>query len=259
MTGVSQGVPPTTEGDRLALDQTQVAHFEAFGFLALPGLFRPELDAIVGAFYQVFAETPAATELDQLEPDLIEDAFANTSRIDSYHHLHRGKHRAIIPGIIESTPGLAWLLSDPRVVGLAESLLGPGPEYHGSDGNLLDCDTSWHCDIYRAPLEDYHIKILFYLDPLDHDTGALRVIPGTHHYDSAFALQMRGDLNDWQAIPDILGVACDEVPSWTVPTRPGDVVVLNFRTIHATFHGQEGRRLFTLNYRGTQGSGPGGS
>jgi hypothetical protein len=249
---------PEIDGGAFSLEPAQVASFETFGFLALPGLFAPEIDAITEAFDRKFAATPPEAQVEQLDPELVEHAFATTNRIDSYHHLHRGRHRAIIPDVIERTPDLTWLREDPRVTGLADSLLGPGNEYQGSDGNLLDCDTSWHCDVYKAPLEQYHIKILFYLDPLGHDSGALRVIPGTHYYRSPFATRLRRDLDDWQAIPQILGLQCDEVPSHTIPTRPGDVVVINFRVMHATFGGPEGRRLFTLNYRSTAGPGPGG-
>ena len=244
--------------DSSALTPPQIAYFEAFGFLVLPALFEREIASIGEAFDRIFDETPPSTQLDQLNPELVQAAFASTSRIDSYHHLHRGEHRAIIPEILGNSPELRWLQSDPRILGLAESLLGPGFEDRGSDGNLLDCDTSWHCDVYDAPLEKYHIKILFYLDPLEGDTGALRVIPGTHHYNSLFAQQMRRDLDDWAKIDQVLGVAYDQIPSFVIPSRPGDVIVLNFRTMHATFHGAPGRRLFTQNYRSTARTGPGG-
>ena len=68
---------------------------------------------------------------------------------------------------------------------------------------------------------------------------------------------MHRDLNDWEAIPGILGVDCDEIPSWTVANQPGDAVAINFRTMHATFGGADGRRLFTMNYRSTAWAGPG--
>ena len=35
--------------------------------------------------------------------------------------------------------------------------------------------------------------------------------------------------------------------AWT--DLPGDVVAWNFRTIHASFNGQERRRLFSLNFK----------
>jgi hypothetical protein len=38
------------------------------------------------------------------------------------------------------------------------------------------------------------------------------------------------------------------VPSWTVDVDPGDLVVGNFRTMHASFNGGVRRRLFTMNF-----------
>ena len=43
-------------------------------------------------------------------------------------------------------------------------------------------DSPWHSDWRRAG--DYRVlKIAFYLDPVDRDSGALRVIPGSHRLD----------------------------------------------------------------------------
>lgn len=47
------------------------------------------------------------------------------------------------------------------------SLIGPIYEYRESAGNLFFCDTSWHCDVYEAPLERFHIRPLLDFDPLD--------------------------------------------------------------------------------------------
>ena len=122
---------------------------------------------------------------------------------------------------------------------------------------MLDCDTSWHCDVYGSPIDQYHVKALVYLDELDETSGALRVIAGTNWYTSGFAQQMRRDLNDWATVEDLLGVPHDQIPSVAVPSRPGDLILLNFRSMHATFNGRDGRRLFTLNFRQAAGPAPG--
>lgn len=231
------------------LDAAQLRFFETFGFLRLPGLFADEIDDITTAFEARFAATPPSDPHHELDTEGFGEAFASRSRIDSYHHLNFGEHRAIIPEFVETTEGLRWLLSDERIVGIVTSVLGPDHEYRSSDGNLLWCDTSWHCDLYDAPLDRYHVKLFFYLDPIDADSGALRVIPGTHHWTSEFATTLRRDLDDWTKVPELFGVAVDEIPSWTVESRPGDLLVGNFRTIHATFNSAPRRRLFTLNYR----------
>lgn len=243
---------PDQSTERRGLDPADQAFFETFGFVRLPGVFASDIAAVTDAFEDVFAATPAADELTELNVETMDEALARPGRIDSFHHLHQGRHRAIIPDFVERDPRLERLLDDPRLVGPVTSILGPGYEYHGSDGNVLDCDTSWHCDVYGSPLERYHLKVLFYLDALDASNGALRVIPGTNFHDSPFAHRLRRDLDDWQQVGATFGVAHDEVPCTTVPTEPGDVVLLNFRTMHATFNSDEGRRLFTINFRQAQ-------
>lgn len=221
----------TTELPRFALSTGQVQFFRSFGFLRLPGLFRAEIDRIVDGFEARFASVD--------EP------------VVTHEEVHFSGERLIVPAIVEGGEELGWLVDDHRMVGIADSLLGEHI-YLGSDGNLLFCDTSWHCDIYNAPIEIQHLKVFFYLDQLSGPTGALRVIPGTNQYLTTFSESMRGLLQPWQAIEERFGVPPEDVPSHAIECEPGDVIVGDMRTMHATFGGAPRRRLFTMNYR--QGS-----
>jgi hypothetical protein len=216
--------------DGFGLTPQQVHFFETFGFLHLRGLLADDLTELIAGFEAVFAD-PANLQLETRES------------------VHFDESRYIIPAILDKDPRLAALKTDERVLGVARSLLGDGFEYRESDGNLLFCDTAWHCDIYDAPMQQYHIKLFLYLDALHADNGALRVIPGTNHYMSPFAIALRNELDDWRAIESTFGVPPDEIPAFTIENDPGDLIVGNFRTIHATFRGGPRRRLVTLNYR----------
>jgi ectoine hydroxylase-related dioxygenase (phytanoyl-CoA dioxygenase family) len=211
------------------LTPQQVRYYETFGYLKLPGLFRDEIDQIVTAFDDVFAQDEGA-------------------KLETYFELHGERRRVLIPQFVDRSPVLAALREDPRTVETVTTLLGSGYEYAESDGNILDCDTSWHCDIFGAPIEVRHLKLLFYLDPLGADSGALRVIPGSTSFRETFATNLRSTLFDPKTIEPSLGVDAADVPSWPVPTEPGDVIALDFRTVHASFAGAEGRRLFTINF-----------
>jgi hypothetical protein len=213
-----------------ALTAQQVSFYETFGFVKLPGLFRDEIDEITRAFEHVFAD-------DEHE------------RLEYYAELHSGRRRILIPRFLDRSPELEKLKTDPRILGAVSSLLGPNFGYAESDGNLLDCDTSWHCDVYGAPLESRHVKLAFYLDPVGPNSGGLRMIPGTSHFRETFASTLRRSLADAKRIPDLYGVEETEIPYWSVDTEPGDVVALDFRTVHATFFGSPRRRLFTVNFR----------
>ena len=61
--------------------------------------------------------------------------------------------------------------------------------------------------------------------------------------------QLRKNLERPHGAREVYGVANDEIPSWTLETDPGDLVVWNFRTIHASFAGGLRRRLFSINFR----------
>ena len=211
------------------LETQQRNYFETFGFLKVPGLFREDIDEIIAGFEEVFvSEHP---------------------RMETYVPLHGEQRRSIVMQFVEKSPRLSRLRTDPRVVGVVTALLGDDAEYAESDGNLFDCESYWHSDMYGAPLQFHHLKLSFYLDPLRADSGAIRVIPGTHHFREKYAVKLRQTFKDPQDPLRVFGIDPHDIPSVTLETEPGDLVVWDFRTIHASFYGQERRRLFSMNYR----------
>jgi hypothetical protein len=223
--------------DDLVLTPQQVNYFETFGFLTVPGLFLPDLERLRRGFEEVFAR-----EEDQfvLDPD---NPYHQTDDPELAKQV-----RVIVPAFLERSEDLQWLRDDPRVRGVVRSLLGDNAVYGESDGNLFNCDVLWHIDAYNAPIEKNHIKLYFYLDPLDAESGALRVIPGSHELVGNFSHTLRRDLHDPAKVPEIYGVELDEIPSWVLDVQPGDLVVGNFRGMHGSFHGGSRRRLFTVNF-----------
>lgn len=215
-------------GAAFTITPQQIKYFETFGFLAIPGLFTAEMDRITAGF---------------------EGAFAANATWDTNVGLHFGEQRSILPQVVSLHEDLSWLLDDARVHEIVSKLLDPQYEYAESDGNIFSCDTSWHADNYAAPLEKRHLKLSFYLDPLDAETGAIRMIPGTNHFLSPYAKTVRQTTLDPAKIPEIYGVEAHELPSYVLKTQPGDLVVWNFRIVHASFGGGNRRRLFSLNYR----------
>jgi hypothetical protein len=214
------------------LTDQQVRYFHAFGFLKIPGLFADDIGAIRLAFDEVVAD---------------EATYRVTS---SDVKVHGYMPRTTIPWFVDQHPTLAALRDDPRTLGVAMSLLGDDIEYAESDGNLLWCDTEWHCDVFGSPIEIPHIKLSFYLDALTADSGAPRVIPGTHHWTDEYAAGLRERFRkNLRALPPVFGVDGPGLPCVVLDTEPGDVLVWYYRTIHASYHGGPERRLFTLNFR----------
>jgi len=141
---------------------------------------------------------------------------------------------------IDQREKLCALLDDANIRAVASGLLGDDFNYIGSDGNYYTGDTPWHSDGYHTV--GRFLKIALYLDPVTRETGALRVIPGTH----------RLDYKDWQALKagsaeELWGIEQSQVPSVALESNPGDVVAFNHNLMHSAFGGSTQRRMFTMN------------
>jgi hypothetical protein len=204
----------------LALTPEQLAFFDTFGFLSFPGLLDDRIGRILEEFEALWA------------------------RQGGGHHgrAHDGSRRSCIAPFIDRSAHLSTLLDDPRLEGIAASLLGEDFNYMGSDGNLYAGDTGWHSDGWHPRI--VHIKMAFYLDPVGRDTGCLRVIPGSHRIGEGFSDNLQRDL---PRRPSPLGLSGPDTPCVALETRPGDVVVFNHNLKHAAFGGSGRRRMFTMN------------
>lgn len=202
------------------------AFFEAFGFVHLPGLLEDRIDAIEEDFESLWA---GAKPLDQGGIVAGGDTYSSSKRIAAF---------------VDRRSRLASLLDDERVCTLATLLVGEQWCYSGSDGNLYNGDSGWHSDGYNKAAGRRHVKVAIYLDTLSAETGALRVIPGTHVAGDAYAdsveAQRRRSLAVW-------GVRPPDIPCVVLESAPGDVVVFDHNLKHASFGGGRRRRMFTLN------------
>ena len=212
----------------MKLSDQQLLYFRTFGFLRFPGLFADETEDIVSAFEQVWAERGGG------------------------HHgaPHDGKYRSAMIPFIDRSEYLSALVDDPRLDGIAASVLGDDYNYTQSDGNYYVGDTTWHSDGYLDK-KYASIKVALYLDPVKRDTGCLRVIPGSHRFGERFADKLEEHfLHGTRSDPNgSLGITGSEVPAEALESNPGDVLVFNHVIKHASFGGSDRRRMFTINYQ----------
>jgi len=230
----------------MALTPQQLAHFDTFGFIVLRQLFAPdEMKEIIREFDAWLAQ------------DLQEKSFT-------------GEKRLAVASFIENSPGLWWLPEDDRIQEPIQQILGPDFVWRGSGANLYVGDTEWHRDAADIEVGFTRINCLFYLDPVGRDSGGLRLIPGSHR--EPFNSRMR-PINFWRKkqvakegrIPQsdvdefaaefnitkdepLFGVPPDEIPCHAAETQPGDVILFNMHTYHATYGGRTGRRMFGMNF-----------
>jgi hypothetical protein len=206
--------------DPIPLTDAQIRFFETFGYLGVPGLMADRIGEIIDEFEALWE-----------------------SRGGGHHgRPHEGTARSCIAQFIDHRERLSSLLDDPRIRGIATSLLGDDFNYMGSDGNYYVGDTGWHSDGWHTQIR--HVKIAFYLDPLTRDTGCLRVIPGSHLPGDRYADALHAQAGRSH---DLWGVHGRDLPSIALETQPGDLLCFNHNTKHASFGGGQRRRMFTMN------------
>jgi hypothetical protein len=209
------------------LTAQQITHFETFGFLLLRQAFtREEMEAIT-------------REAEVLWQEDLQHQPAGT--------------RALHPTpFVEKSPLLAQLPEDDRIYLAIEQLLGPGFVWGGSEGSRLifsEADThEWHSDrAGQIDLQYTRIKIMIYLQEMKKQTGALRVIPGSHRPPlnrNLLALQPQQQGTSFKAF----GVAGPDLPCFALEVQPGDVVVFNHYLYHGVYGKQDERRYIAMKF-----------
>jgi hypothetical protein len=173
---------------------------------------------------QFFDPGPLAAEIDRVLADGVLRDVPNRGDIRFEY----------VPMMTAATPVSLALLD--RAETIASAVFGgpvlptraKGTRYHG--------ETPWHTDS-DLPLRS--VGFLAYLEPLSADSGALRVIPGSHH--TQFREALRG-----------LGATCLRdlsLLAHVIATEPGDMLLLDERVLHASFGGGI-RRQWRVDYLG---------
>lgn len=118
----------------------------------------------------------------------------------------------------------------------------------GSDMWANRDDTPWHTD-GKPGRQTVTLKAAIYLDAQDKDTGALNVIPGSHHPE--FSAALFRTCGYWDNGRPRLRLAPHNIPgAVSLETRPGDVVLWDNRLWHSAFRRKDGqpRRTMFIGY-----------
>ena len=191
----------------MRLPEQQKRFYEDFGYLFLPGLMAEEVGWITAEFESVF------------------------QRHAPNHDMTK---RTSISQMVERSERLCGLVDHPKVAGLIGGLIGEDFNYLGSGGELYVGGGMWHPDCHDSPVPQ--MKWATYLDPLTKETGALRVVPGSHR-------------QGWQGNLDpeaLWGISAYDVPCVAPENRPGDVMVFNLKTLHNSLGGGVRRRMLNM-------------
>ncbi|MCZ6677015.1 MAG: phytanoyl-CoA dioxygenase family protein [Candidatus Poribacteria bacterium] len=193
------------------LTENQLEFYKTFGYVVLRGLFsETDLETIRKEFDYMMAEQYA-------------------------HTPYNGSKRHWTPLMDEDTPFFASLMEDPRFLTVAKQLYGDDVLGVGTDANRYTGNTGWHRDTHTV--DQYGVKFAFYLQPVTANTGALRVIPGTHRLP-----------DDDDFVNGVRSMPLESVPATALASEPGDVVAFDLRMWHASYGGSEDRHMCTVVY-----------
>ncbi len=198
------------------LTDQQLDLFNTFGFLVMRQVFSPKELAIIEGEYEIGLNA-------------------------AYHDIpFDGSKRHWTKTLGPETPVMASLLEDSRFYGPAQQLYGEDVIGMTADANRYVGHTSWQADHNADPKKDcYGIKYAYYLDPVGTQTGALRVITGSHKY------PLHEEVGD---TIKRCGLDIPDVPSYVCASEPGDVVAFDLWLWHASWGGSTGRRMCTFVY-----------
>lgn len=196
------------------LTDEQYQHFQTFGFIVLRQFFTPD------------------------EITTLSEEFETGLDRAYQHRPFDGSERHWVSQMGPDTPCYSNLLEDQRFWSITEQLYGADAFAVGTDANRYVGDSRWHPDHHADPKEDcYGVKFAFYLDPVDADTGALRLMPGSHKR------PLHDDLRAF-----LQGRELTQIPSHICASEPVDVIAFDMRCWHASFGGSAGRRMSTCCY-----------
>ncbi len=195
------------------LTEAQLSCFKTFGYVVMKQVFSPaELRTLNSEFDRTLTEQYA------------HQPFDGTKR-----------HWSML--MDEATPFFAGLIEDPRFLKPAQQMYGDSVLGIMVDGNRYVGNTPWHPDSNSAL--QYGVKFAIYLQPVGAETGALRVIPGSHR----LPLEQNAEF-----AAGVQKLPITEVPATVLASTPGDVVAFDLRLWHGSWGGQTDRRMCTIVY-----------
>jgi len=207
----------------------QKSYFDTFGFLFIKNLFtQNEIEEMASASEKIF----------ELNEDIDKEGA-----------------QQIVP-FIERSLELTKFIVDPRVYQIVANLLGKDFLWVASEGNLTTKTYhEWHPDRTgtQRQIEFKRLKVMFYLNPVTKDTGCLRVIPGSHHYnfhkELIKSIHTGSGVGHDSKISTFCGIPGSQLNAYYVESNPGDVLFFNQSLWHSVYNAVPRRRyvsaLFT--------------
>jgi hypothetical protein len=203
------------------ITHAHIDFYRTFGFVVLPELIDAEA---VGALSE---------EVDRVLPEAFGSQWPEREDDGiSGHYLPAMGPRTLVGRELAE-----------RLLDVGEALLGAPALPWGVQEILLFDQAALHDD-FGIPATG--VKLVTYLEPLRADTGALRLVPGSHHPEFRTRLRewlRRNPVEDSEQLRRQVAAT----PCFVAQTEPGDVVAFDVHTFHASVYGRD-RRQWTATY-----------
>ena len=207
------------------LTEEQLHYFKAFGFVIMRSVLSED-------------------ELERIQAE-----FDRRAAVVSSHEPFDGTKRHNFNMMGDATPFFASLMEDSRFAETALQMYGDVLG-RGADGNRYVANTYWHND--PGCPEAYGVKCAIYLQPVRADSGALRLIPGSHKRPWFDQLDERPPIRYAWVRQDHARAEADDViksvPGYACESDPGDVVAFDDRLYHASVGGSNDRQMCDITY-----------
>lgn len=216
------------------LTKGQLAQFETFGFLVLRQAFSlAEIKTIIDAADEMWAAE-------------VGNSVGSGENSDA----------TSVRYMFELHPRLTTLVEDDRIYGVLEKILGSGFIWAGSEGQRGRVSTTWHNDRPGKNQNKYtRIKVHLYIEPTTKETGALRIIPGSHcspYHESLEPLMNRHVESIDTASADKgnrvhllpFGVEGPDIPCYAFESNPGDIIFFHQNIFHSVYGGRGNERRY---------------
>jgi hypothetical protein len=201
----------------------QIAHFDAFGYVVLRDLFTDDEVATLRAEVR----TALAEAFGDIGTDTDPDGRGGI----------RGDYLPL--SVDRAALSQALIADDPRLFQGSADLMGAPSVPTVPIATCFTTNAAWHTD--QGP-DIGGVKFLVHLEARAAETGALRVVPGSHV--PAFARRLE---EYWSRDPARQGFEAWPVSGVVLETHPGDVVAFDVHLFHASAGGEK-RLAWTIEH-----------
>ena len=205
-------------------------------------------------FFEMFGFLIIRNVLSRPEIKLIEKEYDYGFKKTLEHHSNGFGMRKQFnwSNLNEMCPNLCSLPYQKNILRIVKKLMSNKIfPYLCNSNNFNGPATEWHTD-QAANTDCFAVKVAFYLDELDENSGGLRFLPCSHReplnsdlWDFGLHGSNETDIKDYQSKS---GLEIDQVPSYYCRTNPGDMVIFNLKIWHSSLGGGKNRRNITINY-----------